>query len=264
MRITQDSTDGDQLLDVFQAQKHITARDRLIAHYIPLVYKVCRKFRDSGGPLEDLVQVGSIGLLKAVKRYDPDRGSNFKAFANSVIVREIKNYFRDHGWAVKVPRKIQKQTWQVQMPVGHLRQSLGRRPTIQEIMEATGLSKEEVFDTFDFVKCAKLLSLEVDYETSTGKEGTALVNLVGSEDPELERLTDKIDLAKSLSCLDSREKTIVSLHFYRGLSQTKIAEQLGVSQVHVSRLQRSALNKFRIVLTQDLGRKAVPNRADGD
>ena len=123
-------------------------RDRLVADNLSLVRRLCSRFKHSGEPMEDLIQVGSIGLIRAAASYDPQRGS-FVAFAVPAIVGEVKNYFRDHGWAVKIPRKIQRQKLAVSRTVAALTQLLGRSPTIPEIAEATGFSEDEIFQTFE-------------------------------------------------------------------------------------------------------------------
>ena len=223
----------------------VAARDRLVASHLPLVHRLCRRFRDCGEPLEDLVQVGSIGLLKAAKKYDPDRGFSFITYAVPVIVGEIKNYLRDHGWAVKVPRKVQKQKLAVQRAVEKLGHTLGRSPTIMEIAEATGLSQEEVFDTFEVGNYGKPLSLDAEYDGSGSRDISTLLDFLGTEDPQFDRLGDRIDLINTIECLTRREKNIIYMKFYVGLSQTEIAKRLGISQMHVSRLQRIALSKLK-------------------
>ena len=225
----------------------VAARDHLVIDYIPLVRRLCRKFSHAGQPMEDLVQVGSIGLIKAIDKYDPDRGSDFIAFAVPVIVGEIKNYFRDHGWSLKVPRKLQRQQRLVGKAIENLSQSLGHSPTIPEIAKATGLSEEEVSDTFELEMCGKPLSLEAEYYGHHGEEVSSLLTSLGNEDPKFEEVINKIDLTKALWYLNRREKAIICLKFYGGLTQTAIAQRLGISQMHVSRLQRKAINKLSLV-----------------
>ena len=224
--------------------------ERLFEEHLPLVRRLCWRFRYSGVPMEDLVQVGAIGLLKAVGKYDPSRGTSLTALAVPTIVGAIKNYFRDHGWAVKVPRKLQVQTQAVHRAVEILTHRLGSSPTIREIAEATGLSEEEIYDTFEVDTYRVPVSLEGDSSGGSSDIPTVL-DRIGYEDPALVGLADRIDLTNSLSCLDERERTIVSLKFYSGLSQTEIAERMGLSQMHVSRLQRGALEKLRLALTGD-------------
>jgi len=155
------------------------ARDRLIADHLPLVRRLCRRFAYTAEPQEDLIQVGSLGLLKAAEKFDPDRGNNFTTFAVPVIVGEIKNYFRDHGWAVKVPRTLQRQRVMVEKATESLRQILGRGPTIPEIVEDTGLSQEEVYDTFEVGKYGNPLSLDSLSNGSDGEDGLNLLDIVG-------------------------------------------------------------------------------------
>ena len=245
-----DSLGANQPLDLGRAPKGENSRDNLVVSHLPLVRRICRRFSHSGEPLEDLVQVGTVGLLKAIKKYDPDRGSAFAAFAIPVIVGEIKNYFRDHGWAVKVPRKVQRQKLMVERVVESLRQTLGRSPTIMEIVDATGFSEEEVYDTFEVVKCGKPLSLDAEYDWNGNKDASTLLDYLGGEDPRIQELIDRIDLIRLLKCLDQRERSIISLKFYSGLSQMEIAERLGISQMHVSRLQRNALSKLKLTLAK--------------
>ena len=231
--------------DLIQAPRDVSAHDRLIVDHLPLVRRLCRRFSYSGEPLEDLVQVGAIGLLKAIAKYDPDRGSSFAAFAIPAIVGEIKNYFRDHGWAVKVPRKLQQQKLAVTRAIESLTQALGRSPTIPEIAEATGLPEEAVYDTFEVERYGKPLSLDAEYNGNGNKDSSSLLDYLGIEDPQYEELINRIDLTNTLSSLTERERAIICLKFYAALPQTEIAARLGISQMHVSRLQRSALSKLR-------------------
>ncbi len=187
-------------------------------------------------------------MLKAIQKYDPARGCDFVAFAIPSIVGEIKNYFRDHGWAVKVPRKLQKQRLAVGRSVQHLNQSLGRSPTIPEIVEATGFSEEEVYDTFEVEKYGKPASLDAEYNGDGNKDGTSLLDYLGDVDPQFEEMIDRLDLINAIKCLSKQEKTIIYLKFYSSLSQAKIGDLLGISQMHVSRLQRNALSKLKLNL----------------
>ena len=188
---------------VCHAPEDVSGRDHLVAEYLPLVHRLCRRFRHSGEPLEDIVQVGTVGLLKAIDKYDPDRGSEFAAFAVPVIVGEIKNYFRDHGWALKIPRKLQRQKLLVEKAVGRLSQSLGRSPTVLEIAENIGASETEVYDTFEV---ARPLSLDAEFDWNGDGDATNLLDGLGSEDPQFEEMIDRVDLTNSLSCLNARER----------------------------------------------------------
>ncbi len=232
-------------LDLVGAVEDPTARDRLVTAYLPLVRRLCRKFIYSGEPMEDLVQVGTIGLLKAIEKFEPERGNRFAVFAIPVIVGEIKNYFRDHGWAVKVPRKVQSQKRAVERSIEGLCQRLGRSPNIPEIAEATGFSEEEVLDTIEVEKFGKPMSLDAEYDRHGQGGASSLLDYLGKEDPHFHELLEKMDPSNSLQCLDQRERAIIRLKFYSGLPQTEIAQRLGISQMHVSRLQRNALGKMK-------------------
>ena len=155
---------AESLLDRWRESGDLVARDRLVSDHLPLVGRLCRRFAHLGEPLEDLVQVGTVGLLKAIDKYDPRRGNNFVAFAVPVIVWEIKNHFRDHGWAVKVPRKLQQRKMAVDRTVAGLTQELGRVPTVPEIGRATGCSIEEVYQTFEVERYGRPLSLDAEYD----------------------------------------------------------------------------------------------------
>jgi RNA polymerase sigma-B factor len=209
------------------------------------VRRLCWRFRQIGEPLEDLVQVGSVGLLKAIDKFDTERGVSFTTYAVPVIVGEIKNYLRDHGWAVKIPRKLQTHRLAVQRAVEGLGQNLGRWPTVEEIAQVTKLTHEEVYDTFELATQGSPLSLDREYPGNGSKETYKLADTIGYDDPEFDRLSDHIDLANTLSCLNKREKIIIHWKFYADLSQAEIARRLGISQMHVSRLQREALSKLR-------------------
>ena len=202
--------------------------------------------------MEDLIQVGTVGLLKAAARYDPELGNSFAAYAIPVIVGEIKNYFRDHGWAVKIPRKLQRQKLAVGRAVDVLTQEFGRSPTVNEIAEATGFSEDEVYQTFEVELYGRPVSLDTEYDSGESEGTSTVLDYVGTVDPQLEALPNRLDLAGALSSLDEREKTIIYLYYYKDLSQTEIAKRLALSQMHVSRLQRGALGKLERELIDDV------------
>ena len=235
----------EKLLELWWETREITFRDQLVAQHLPLVNRLCRRFQHLGEPLDDLIQVGTIGLIKAIDKYDPQRGNRLAAFAIPVVVGEIKNYFRDHGWAVKLPRKLQRQKLLVDRTVEGLTQKLGRPPTVAEIGEAVGISEDEVFQTFEAERYGRPLSLDAEQNRDDGQETTSIMDRLGEEDPDLEFLAQRMDLKLALGNVDPREQKILYLKFYSGLSQSAIAQRLGISQMHVSRLQRSALAKLK-------------------
>jgi len=227
-------------------------RDHLIIKHLGLVRRLCGRFRNSGEPMEDLIQVGSVGLLKAAAKYDPELGSNFAAYAIPVIVGEIKNYFRDHGWAVKIPRKLQRQKLAITRAVDILSQNLKRSPTVVEIAEATGFSEDEIYQSFEVELYGRPVSLDAEHNSGESDGTSTVLDYVGTVDPELESLPNRLDLARALCCLDEREKAIIYSYYYQGLSQTEIAKRLALSQMHVSRLQRGALSKLGRELAGEL------------
>lgn len=223
----------------------IEGRDRLVKKYLPLVHRLSRKFRNCPEPLEDLAQVGTIGLMRALENFDPSRGVRFETYAVPVILGEIKNHLRDHGWSFKVPRKVQAHRLAVQRAVDDISQMMGRSPTIPEIADATGLSKEEILDSMEVIIHNRPLSLDAERDANGNGEVVRLIDCVGGEDPQFTRTIDKMDLNNTMRCLGTREQVIIHLKFYRGLTQTEIATRLGISQMHVSRLQRVALSKLK-------------------
>ena len=230
------------------AKRRPLNRESAVLDYQPLVHRLCRRFSGYGEPMDDLLQVGTIGLIKAIAKFDASRGNSFITYAVPVIVGEIKNYLRDNGWAVKMPRKLQSHRLAVQRAGGSLGHSLGRAPTVLEIAEETELSQEQVMDTFGVENYGRPLSLHTEYKNGDGSSETYLIDRVGSWDPEFETLMDKLDLDNSFRCLGKRERTIIYLKFYGGLTQMEIAGRLHISQMHVSRLQRRALGKLRDVM----------------
>ena len=227
------------------AKRRPLNRESVVLDYQPLVRRLCRRFSGYGEPMDDLLQVGSIGLIKAIAKFDASRGNSFITYAVPVIVGEIKNYLRDNGWAVKMPRKLQSHRLAVQRAVGSLGHRLGRAPTVLELAEETDLSQEQVMDTFGVENYGRPLSLHTEYKNGDGSSETYLIDRVGGWDPEFETLMDKLELDNSFRCLGKRERTIIYLKFYGGLTQMEIAGRLHISQMHVSRLQRRALGKLR-------------------
>ena len=231
-----------------QDEENRLRRENLVVGHMALVRRLAGKFRYSGEPVEDLIQIGNLGLVKAAQKFDEDRGSSFAAFAIPVIVGEIKNYFRDHGWSVKLPRKLQTHKRLVTKAADTLTQTQGRAPNIAEIAQATGISVEEVNQTFELEGMGKPLSLDLEYEQGDGGDATTLMDFLGSVDPEIENLAAVLDLTESVERLNSQEKRVLCLRYLNGLSQTDAAARMGVSQMQVSRLQRSALAKLRDAL----------------
>ena len=225
-----------------------TARDDLVHLHLPLVEHCARRFRNRGEPFEDLVQVGTIGLLKSIDRFDSDRGVEFSTYATPTIIGEIKRYFRDKGWAIRVPRRLQELRMQIGATTAELTQSLGRSPTPRELAEAIGCSVEEIIEGIESSNAYSTLSLDA---SDDGDEmGGSMLDAIGVEDENLEQVEIRESLKPLLDALEPREKQILLLRFFKNRTQTQIAEEIGVSQMHVSRLLSRTLEQLRSSLEQ--------------
>ena len=224
------------------------ARVRLVEMYRPLAEGLARRYQGYGEALEDLVQVASIGLLNAIDRFDLARGISFAAFATPTIVGELKRHFRDRGWSVRVPRRLQENTLKVRQTMPELAQSLGRSPTVAELAESSGLSEDDVLEASEALLAYSTTSLD----TPLGDEVT-LGETLAAAGGDIEIAEEWADLAPHIARLPDRERTILALRFFRGLTQTEIAEEVGLSQMHVSRLLGRALGTLRTALTQPEG-----------
>jgi RNA polymerase sigma-B factor len=224
------------------------ARDELVHLHLPLVEHCARRFRNRGEPFEDLVQVGTIGLLKSIDRFDSDRGVEFSTYATPTIIGEIKRYFRDKGWAIRVPRRLQELRMQIGAATAELTQSLGRSPTPRELAETIGCSVEEIIEGIDSSNAYSTLSLDASDDSEEG--GNTMLDAIGIEDENLEHVEIRESLKPLLDALEPREKKILLLRFFKNRTQTQIAEEIGVSQMHVSRLLTRTLGQLRDSLEQ--------------
>ncbi|HLJ60440.1 MAG TPA: SigB/SigF/SigG family RNA polymerase sigma factor [bacterium] len=229
----------------YHAGREAEARDELVLAHENLAIYLARKFADRGEPLEDVIQVAQIGLLKAIDRYDPMRGIEFTTYATPTIVGEIKRHFRDKLWAVRVPRRLRELNYALMRAVEELSQKLGRSPTIPEIAEAAGIPFEDVLEAMEVGRAYSPASLDAEMPDGDDDHGTALADTVGTEDPVLESLEDRATLDAALARLPERAREVVRLRFYEDLSQAEIARRLGISQMHVSRVLRDALARLR-------------------
>ncbi|HKE36634.1 MAG TPA: SigB/SigF/SigG family RNA polymerase sigma factor [Candidatus Baltobacteraceae bacterium] len=225
-------------------------RDELVVAHLNLVRFLAVKFANRGEPLDDLVQVGTVGLLKAIDRFEIDRGVEFTTYATPTIVGEIKRYFRDKGWAVKVPRRLQELNLAVNRASDKLAIELGRSPTVGELATHLNATEEEILEAQELGQAYNLLSLDSEVSGETEKKSQTLADTVGVNDAGLELLEDRANLERAFTVLTGRERVIIYLRFYESVSQTEIAKRLNVSQMHVSRLQAKALEKLRAVLAE--------------
>lgn len=225
------------------AKEHDPAlREQLVAAHLGLAEYLARRFANRGEPLDDLVQVASLGLIKAVDRFDPGRGAEFSTYATHTIVGELKRHFRDKGWSIRAPRRMQELYLRLGKVVATLSQELGRSPTIGELARELNVSEEEVLEALEAGQAYRSASLDAPAGT---EEGETLGARLGDEDPSLEDAERRATLSPLLARLAPRERLIVQLRFFQGLTQSEIAEHLGISQMHVSRLLARSVTELR-------------------
>jgi len=217
-------------------------RGELIELHLPLVEHCARRFLHRGEPFEDLVQVGTIGLIKAVDRFDLEREVEFSTYATPTIIGEIKRYFRDKGWAIRVPRRLQELRMSIATATGELSQTLGRSPTPREIAEALEVSVEEVLEGLESANAYSTMSLDIG---NGDEDSPSWLDSLGSEDAGMEHVEIRESLRPLLADLPAREQQILVLRFFRQQTQSQIAEQIGISQMHVSRLLTKTLERLR-------------------
>jgi RNA polymerase sigma-B factor len=232
------------------APNAITLRDELVVAHLNLVRYLSVKFANRGEALDDLIQVGTVGLIKAIDRFDLERGVEFTTYATPTIVGEIKRYFRDKGWAVKVPRRLQELNLGVNRAIEKMTIALGHSPTVKELAEHLHASEEEILEAQELGQAYNLLSLDTEVTGEGDKNAQTLGDYIGHLDPSLANLEDRANLERAFEVLSRRERIILFLRFYESISQTEIAKRLNVSQMHVSRLQQKALAKLRDVLQE--------------
>jgi RNA polymerase sigma-B factor len=223
------------------------ARDDLVRLHLPLVEHCARRFRNRGEPFEDLVQVGTIGLIKSVDRFDVERGVEFSTYATPTIIGEIKRHFRDKGWAIRVPRRLQELRMQITTASGELTQSLGRAPTPSELADRIGCTVDDVIEGIESSNAYSTLSLDAGGDNSEDGSLTMLDSM-GVDDAGIEHVELRESIKPLLENLPAREKNILMLRFFKNLTQSQIAAEVGVSQMHVSRLLTRTLDHLREAL----------------
>jgi RNA polymerase sigma-B factor len=229
----------------------LQAREQLIEQYMSLVRSLARRYSYRGEQLEDLVQIGAIGLIKAIDRFDLDRGVELTTYATPNIIGEIKRHFRDKGWSVRVPRGLQELNVQLSRLVEQLTVQLARSPTIPELAKAAGVEEEEVLEALESGRAYTSLSLSVGSGGSGDDDDLDPLESLGTEEHQYEVSEDRAVLAPGFKVLDERERKILQLRFFEGLTQSQIAQQIGISQMHVSRLIRRSLEKIRETIAED-------------
>ena len=231
------------LLRRYHEEGDLAAREQLIEQYMSLVRSLARRYSYRGEQFEDLVQIGAIGLIKAIDRFDLERGVELTTYATPNIIGEIKRHFRDRGWSVRVPRGLQELNIQLSRLLEEKTVEFGRSPTIAELAKAAEVSEEEVLEALESGRAYSSLSLS----GGGGGDDDELDPLesLGTEEHEYEVSEDRAILEPGFRVLEDRERTILHLRFFKGLTQSQIAQEVGISQMHVSRLIRRSLEKIR-------------------
>lgn len=244
-RNNKDNTHVYEWIEEFQNNRNEEVQTKLVLHYESLVQSLARKFSRGQDHDDDLYQVGMIGLLAALRRFDHSFERSFESFAVPTIVGEIKRFIRDKTWSVHVPRRIKELGPRIKKAVEELTSDLQRSPQVDEIAEYLEVSVEEVLETMEMGKSYQALSVDRSIEADQEGSAVTLLDLVGATDEGYEKTDQQLLLQKAFTVLTEREKEILKCTYFENLSQKETGEKLGISQMHVSRLQRRALQKLR-------------------
>jgi RNA polymerase sigma-B factor len=243
-----DTGEAQVLLRRYHDRGDVAARDALIRGFMPLVRKVAKRFAGRGESVEDLVQVGMIGLIKAVDRFELDRGVVFSTFAFPYVIGEIKRHFRDRVWSVRLPRPLQELAVRAPREQERLTRELDRSPTITELAQALDVDEEDLLEALAARQAYKTVSFSMP--ATVDDDESDLLDQLGDEDEGYRRSEERIALREGMAQLDDREQRVLLLRFTRGLTQSEIAAQLGYSQMHISRILRAALDKLADVMVE--------------
>ncbi len=230
------------------------ARDQLVARFLPLARQLARRYQRASEPLDDLLQVASMGLIKAIDRFDADREIAFSSYAVPTILGEIKRHFRDRTWAVRVPRDLQELTLKVDRIVGELADALHRQPSVTEIAAAVGADEEDVLEALQAGGAYRAISFEAPRGGNDGEDDvTTLADSIGFDEEGFDRAEERATLASLLSSLTPREREVLRMRFEEDMTQAEIGAVIGVSQMQVSRVIRQALARLRAAADSDEG-----------
>lgn len=226
-------------------------RAYLIERHEGLVRHVAREYLSSGEAYEDIVSVGHLGLIHAVDRFDPDRGNKFATFAVPTIKGEIRRYFRDRTWGVRVPRRVQELSMRARKVGEQLAQQQGRAPTYAELARELSVSEEDVIEAIEVGRQYELLSIDAAEGNSGGDSALPELERAGDLDPDIEQIGGRDAIRRALDQLADRERVIIAMRFFMDMSQQEVGERLGISQMHVSRLQHKALERLRRIMRRE-------------
>jgi RNA polymerase sigma-B factor len=233
-----------ELLARYHSTRDQAVREELVQRFMPLARRLAARYRGDREPLEDLVQVASLGLVKALDRFDAERGVAFTSYAVPTILGELKRHFRDRGWSVRVPRDLQERIARVDRAIAELPGRLGRAPSVNEIADRLELDPEEVLEAMEAGQAHHAMSLDAQSQTEEG-EGIALTERLGESEPGFETVEYGEAITDVLETLSERDRTVLNLRFIEDMTQTEIAQRVGVSQMHVSRILRAAVERLR-------------------
>lgn len=233
-----------ELFRRFKEEGDMDAREKLVMSHLNLVRFIANKFKNRGEPIDDLIQVGYLGLLKAIDRFDPSRGLEFTTFATPTIMGEIKRHFRDKGWSVRVPRRLQELSAKVNQATDALTSQLQRSPTIAEIADYLDATVDEVLEAMESSSAYSSVSLEAP-SGADDDDTPSVIDRYATEDSDLAFTDDRIIIEEALASFSPRERDVIEMRFLKGMTQIEIAEKLGISQVQVSRLLRRTLKKIQ-------------------
>jgi RNA polymerase sigma-B factor len=236
-----------QLLLRYHRGGDLGAREELVERFLPLARDLALRYTYTDEPFDDLLQVASLGLIKAIDRFEPERGSKFTSYAAPTILGELKRHFRDKGWALHVPRDLQERTLAVSRATEQLSKQLGRSPKVREVASALGCSVEAVLEAQEAAASYEAASLDAP-TARDDDEAASLVDLMGHEDPAYELVESRDAIASTWKALPDVERQVLELRFMHDLTQREIGEQIGYSQMHVSRVLRRALDRFEPAL----------------
>jgi RNA polymerase sigma-B factor len=239
-----------ELLVRFARTRDPVVREELARRFMPLVRRLASRYRGGREPLEDLVQVASLGLVKALDRFDPERGVAFTTYAAPTILGELRRHFRDRGWSVHVPRDLQERTAAVEKAINEMPTRLGRSPSVREIAERLQLSDEDVLEAMEAGGAHHAVSMDA-LQRLDDSEGVPMVERMGDVDPGYETVEYGVAIEGVLGDLSERDRMVLHLRFVEDLTQTQIAEKIGVSQMHVSRILRATLQRLRAAVPEE-------------
>jgi RNA polymerase sigma-B factor len=235
-----------RLLVRYHESGDVAAREELVKRFLPLARQLARRYQRTNEPLDDLMQVASVGLVKAVDRFDPERGTAFSTFAVPTILGELKRYFRDAGWAAHVPRGMQERAMRLEQAVEAVNRRVGRSPSTKELAAELGQTEEEVLETLEAQSAYDAVSLE-QQRSDDSQGGDTYADTLATDEESYELVEYEATIAPALKALSARDRMILHLRFSQDMTQSEIATRIGVSQMHVSRLIRQALARLREV-----------------